>query len=164
QNLNSLFGKILRLDVSALPYKIPGSNPFANQAGKRGEVWDYGLRNPWRISFDRKTHDLYIADVGQDKIEEINVEPAGGKGGINYGWRCFEGSANYNLAGCKSRDHYVFPVLEYDHSGGRCSITGGYVYRGQKYPALAGKYFYGDFCSGDVYWAEKKNGVWQSAP
>lgn len=161
QNLNSLFGKILRLDVSSLPYKIPSTNAFVNQAGKAPEIWDYGLRNPWRISFDRKTHDLYIADVGQGKVEEIDVEPAGNKGGNNYGWRCFEGNLDYNLSDCKSREQYVFPVVEYDHNDGRCSITGGYAYRGQKYPALDGKYLYGDYCNGELYWAEKKDTKWQ---
>lgn len=163
QDLSVLFGKILRLDVSQIPYKIPSTNPFVNQASRAPEIWDYGLRNPWRISFDRKTHELYIADVGQGIIEEINVESPG-KGGNNYGWRCFEGAKDFNLDSCKPRDQYIFPVLEYDHSGGRCSITGGYVYRGQKYPALAGKYFYGDYCSGDLFSAEKQNGKWQSTP
>jgi glucose/arabinose dehydrogenase len=160
--LNSLFGKILRLNVSSLPYKIPASYPFANQTGKVPVVWDYGMRNPWRISFDRKTHDLYIADVGQNKMEELDVEPAGGKGGNNYGWRCFEGSLDYNLTGCMPRGSYIFPALEYDHSDGRCAIIGGYVYRGQKYPALNGKYFYADACNGDLYWGEKKADKWQS--
>jgi glucose/arabinose dehydrogenase len=155
QNLGTLLGKILRLDVSQIPYKIPASNPFVNQSGKRAEIWNYGLRNPWRISFDRQTGELYIADVGQGDYEEVNVE-ARGKGGNNYGWRCYEGLHDFNLSGCGPKEEYTFPHLEYNHSEGRCSITGGYVYRGQKYPALTGKYFYGDFCSGQVYFAEKK--------
>lgn len=162
QNLSSLFGKILRLDVSQVPYKIPVNNPFANQSGKAGEIWDYGLRNPWKISFDRKTNDLYIADVGQGKAEEVDFEAAGGKGGNNYGWRCFEGSLDYNLDGCGPREQYLFPVLTYDHSENRCSITGGLVYRGQRYPALRGKYFYGDYCGGQLYWAEKAGNQWKS--
>ena len=163
QNLNSLFGKILRLDVGQLPYKIPDNNPFVNQAGKRGEIWDYGLRNPWRISFDRnKSGDLFIADVGQGDIEEIDWELIGNGGGINYGWRCFEGSKDFNTSGCLSRDNYAFPILEYDHSEGRCSVTGGYVYRGKKYPALDGRYLYGDFCSGQLYMAQKQTDKWQT--
>ncbi len=162
QNLRSLFGKILRLDVSSLPYKIPATNPFASEAGKAGEIWDYGLRNPWRLSFDKTTHDIYIADVGQNKIEELDVEPAGGKGGNNYGWRCLEGSSKYNFAGCRRVTDYAAPVLEYSHINKRCSITGGYVYRGTKYSALTGKYFYGDFCTGELFWAQKGSIKWQS--
>lgn len=162
QNLNTLLGKILRLDVSELPYKIPPSNPFLNQTGKKPEIWSWGHRNPWRFSFDRQTKEMFIADVGQGDIEEINLEPAGHKGGLNYGWRCYEGSRDFNLEGCGERSQYVFPILEYDHSENRCSVTGGYVYRGQKYPALIGKYFYGDFCGGQIYYAEKTGGSWQA--
>jgi glucose/arabinose dehydrogenase len=157
QNAGVLLGKILRLDVSRMPYAVPASNPFAAQPGKRGEVWDYGLRNPWRISFDRQTHELYIADVGQGDYEEVNIEPAG-KGGNNYGWRCYEGLHDFNLKACGPKDSFKFPALEYDHGQDRCSITGGYVYRGQKYPALNGKYLYGDYCSGQLYWAQENNG------
>ena len=162
QDLGVLFGKILRLDVSQLPYKIPATNPFAKQAGAKGEIWDYGLRNPWRISFDRKTGELYIADVGQGDREEVDVEAANSKGGLNYGWRCYEANSDFNLTGCKVKSNYVFPVLDYDHTGGRCSITGGYVYRGSKYPGLAGKYFYGDYCGGQLYSMQKQGGKWQS--
>lgn len=158
QNLSSLLGKILRLDVSQLPYKIPPSNPFVGQSGKRGEIWDYGLRNPWRINFDRQTNELYIADVGQGELEEINLEASDSKGGINYGWRCFEGSKEFNTAGCSGRQNYTFPILEYELAEDRCAVIGGYVYRGKKYPALDGKYFYGDYCGGQVYFAEKKSG------
>jgi glucose/arabinose dehydrogenase len=163
QNLSVLFGKILRLDVSQVPYKVPPTNPFINQAGSAPEVWDYGLRNPWRFSFDRKTHDLYIADVGQGSLEELNVEMAGGKGGNNYGWHCFEGSSSLIPLGCQSKDKYVFPVLEYAHTEGRCSITGGYVYRGQRYTDLVGKYFYTDYCGGQLYLADRQAGAWQSS-
>lgn len=156
QNLNSLFGKILRLDVSEIPYKIPTTNPFVNQAGTLPEIWAYGLRNPWRISFDRATRNFYVADVGQGELEEVNVEEAPSKGGVNYGWRCYEGSKEFNLKGCQAKQNYVFPAFEYDHNDGRCSITGGYVYRGEKYPALKGKYFYGDFCNGELYSAHKE--------
>lgn len=162
QNSASLLGKLLRLDVAQLPYKVPPSNPFATQAGRAGEIWAWGLRNPWRFSFDRQTHDLYIADVGQGAFEELNFEPAGSKGGYNYGWRCYEANAAFKPDGCQAKDQFVFPVVAYDHSDGRCSVTGGYVYRGQKYPALTGKYFYGDYCNGDLYWTEKPsgNGEW----
>lgn len=161
QNLQTWLGKILRLDVATLPYKIPADNPFATQAGAKPEIWDYGLRNPWRISFDHKTQQLYIADVGQGDIEEINVEAAK-KGGNNYGWRCFEGTKDFKLDGCKARDQYVFPVLDYDHSDGRCSITGGYVYRGDKYPGLDGKYFYGDYCGGQLYQLANQDNKWNA--
>jgi glucose/arabinose dehydrogenase len=157
QNTNGLLGKILRLDVSRLPYAIPQSNPFVGQAGKRAEIWDFGLRNPWRISIDRQTHELYIADVGQGDYEEINIEPAG-KGGANYGWRCYEGLHAYELGGCAPKNSFKFPALEYDHSQDRCSITGGYVYRGHKYSSLIGKYLYGDYCGGQLYWAQPKDG------
>jgi glucose/arabinose dehydrogenase len=161
QDLATWLGKILRLDVSQLPYRIPADNPFATRAGAKPEVWDYGLRNPWRISFDRQTQELYIADVGQGLIEEVNVEAAK-KGGNNYGWRCFEGNKDFKADGCKAREQYVFPVLDYDHSQNRCSITGGYVYRGEKYPGLAGKYFYGDYCSGQLYQMAKQNNQWKA--
>ena len=163
QDVKSLFGKILRLDVSQLPYKIPTDNPFTSNPEARGEIWTYGLRNPWRISFDRQTGDMYIADVGQGDIEEINFEPVGSNGGIDYGWRCFEGSKDFNLNDCGPRDKYIFPILEYDHAEGRCSVTGGYVYRGEKYPALDGRYFYGDFCGGQLYMAQKQADKWETA-
>jgi glucose/arabinose dehydrogenase len=156
QDMNSWFGKLLRIDVSKLPYTVPSSNPFVGQAGVKPEIWDSGLRNPWRISFDSKTHDLYIADVGQGEVEEINVEPAG-KGGKDYGWRCYEGDKEFKLDGCQDKSKYVFPALTYGHAEGRCSVTGGYVYRGQDYPDLTGKYFYGDYCGGQVYFMEKQS-------
>jgi glucose/arabinose dehydrogenase len=162
QNLNSLLGKILRIDVSQIPYKIPSSNPYYGQADKRNEIWSFGLRNPWRASFDRKTGDLYIADVGQGSKEEVNIEAFGSKGGANYGWRCYEGNSDFKTAGCGPKNQYVFPAFEYDHNNERCSITGGYVYRGQQYPALDGKYFYGDYCTGEIFWAEKQGDEWKT--
>jgi len=156
QDLGTWLGKILRIDVSTLPYKSPADNPFRTTAGAKPEIWSAGLRNPWRISFDSQTHEMYIADVGQGAIEEINVEAAG-KGGNNYGWRCYEGNKEYKPDGCKAKDQYVFPALNYDHSEGRCSVTGGYVYRGSVYPDLKGKYFYADYCGGQVYTTEKKD-------
>lgn len=162
QNLDVLFGKILRLDVSQVPYKIPATNPFASRADAAKEVWDYGLRNPWKISFDKATGDLYIADVGQGDREEIDVETAGGKGGVNYGWRCYEGTRDYNLAGCQARQNYTFPVVDYDHSDNRCAITGGYVYRGTQAPSMLGTYFYADYCGGQVYSLQKQNSAWKT--
>ncbi|HLG90668.1 MAG TPA: PQQ-dependent sugar dehydrogenase [Candidatus Saccharimonadales bacterium] len=156
QNTGLLLGKVLRLDVDNLPYSIPDDNPLVGQAGKRAEIWGWGLRNPWRISFDRQTKELYIADVGQGDYEEVNIE-TGGKGGNDYGWRCYEGLHDFNLAGCGNKNQYVFPALEYDHSEGRCSITGGFVYRGKKFPALDGRYFYGDYCGGQLYYAVKND-------
>jgi glucose/arabinose dehydrogenase len=161
QNKSSYFGKILRIDVnSGDPYSVPADNPFVHDAGAKPEVWAYGLRNPWRISFDRLTGDLYIADVGQDSVEEVDVQRAGSVGGENYGWRCYEGNQAYNTANCKPASAYVVPVLTYAHQDGRCSITGGFVYRGARYPALTGKYFYGDFCSGQLFYVSRENGVW----
>ncbi|MBK8618540.1 MAG: PQQ-dependent sugar dehydrogenase [Anaerolineales bacterium] len=153
QNLNSLLGKILRLDIdSGSPYGIPATNPFYNDPNPsiREEIWAYGLRNPWRISFDRLTHDLYIGDVGQGAREEINFQPAGSVGGENYGWRVMEGSLCYNpFSGC-NQSGKVLPVAEYDHSLG-CSVTGGNVYRGALYTQLQGLYFYADYCSGRIF-------------
>ncbi len=165
QNLTVLLGKILRLDVnSGSPYGIPSSNPFYNSPtpGIRKEIWAYGLRNPWRISFDRQTNDLYIADVGQSAREEINFQPAGSAGGQNYGWRVMEGSLCYNPSTNCDKSGKTLPVAEYDHTLG-CSVTGGYVYRGTGYPALQGIYFYGDFCSGRLFGLKKDPSTgWQA--
>lgn len=153
QNTQSFLGKMLRIDVhKGDPYKVPKSNPFVNSPDILHEIWNIGLRNPWRWSFDAVTHDLIIADVGQDNWEEINVQPANSKGGENYGWRCYEGDHAFNTAGCKAKKKYTFPVSEYSHaaSTGDCSVTGGFVYRGSAYTALYGKYFYADFCSGII--------------
>lgn len=150
QNLQSKLGKILRVDVEAYPVPPPG-----NLVGGDPSIWDFGLRNPWRFSFDRKTGDLYIADVGQNAWEEINVEPVG-QGLRNYGWNVMEGSHCYKPpTGCPTAG-LVMPVHEYPHSEG-CSVTGGYVYRGSRIPCLNGRYFFGDFCSNRVWsfrWSE----------
>ena len=161
QNLDELLGKILRLDVSGDEIAIPPDNPFA-QGGGRPEIWIYGVRNPWRFSFDRATGDLWIGDVGQNEIEEIDYLPAGQAGGRNLGWRAYEGSAEYADTSHPNEDP-VFPVLEYHHDQG-CSVTGGYVYRGPALPALNGAYFYGDFCSGHVWAAWTKDGgaTWEN--
>jgi hypothetical protein len=148
QNLGTLLGKILRIDVDAgSPYAVPPDNPFVGVTGARGEIWAYGLRNPWRFSWDTATGDLYIADVGQSEREEIDVQDAGG-GGENYGWNIMEGSACYAAATC-STTGLTLPVSVYTHADG-CSVTGGYVYRGGSAPVLLGHYVYGDFCGGWV--------------
>jgi glucose/arabinose dehydrogenase len=129
-------------------YAIPPSNPYASSLTFAQELWDYGLRNPWRFSFDRLTHDLYIADVGQASREEIDVAPASSAGGENYGWNITEGTICYIAATCNTAG-ITPPVLDYDHSQG-CAIIGGYVYRGADIPALRGLYFYSDNCGGWV--------------
>lgn len=146
QNKNDLLGKLLRIDVNNLvPYGIPTDNPFVG-GKERPEIFAMGLRNPWRFSFDRETGDLWLADVGQNKWEEVNVVRKGG----NYGWRVMEGFHCFNLPEPCGKENFTSPVLEYDHQGGRCSIIGGYVYRGRAIPALVGTYLYGDFCSGEM--------------
>ncbi|MBI4671415.1 MAG: PQQ-dependent sugar dehydrogenase [Chloroflexi bacterium] len=162
QNLNTLLGKILRLDVNADTYQIPPTNPFVNQANARPEIWAYGLRNPWRFSFDRATGDLYIADVGQNSKEEVDFQPASSKGGENYGWRILEGDECYDENQNCARNDLIAPIVFYSHDLG-CSITGGYVYRGQKYPWLVGTYIFADYCSG-IVWATTRNanGQWQT--
>ena len=149
QSLGTLLGKILRLDVdSASPYAIPAGNPFVGQTSARGEIWSFGLRNPFRFSFDRSTGDLYIGDVGQDTREEIDFAPRSSAGGENYGWNRTEGTLCFGASSC-DRTGITFPVAEYGHDVG-CAVTGGYVYRGSSIPSLRGHYFYGDFCSGFV--------------
>jgi len=158
QNPADLLGKMLRIDVdSGDPYGIPPSNPFVNRNGFRPEIWSLGLRNPWRYSFDRSFGDLWIADVGQGQWEEINFQPRASIGGENYGWRRMEGTHCYNPPANCTDPALVPPVIEYDHSGGACSVTGGYVYRGTRSPALYGTYIYGDFCNG-VIWGAKNDG------
>jgi len=157
QNPNDLLGSLLRLDVSgASGYTVPAGNPYS-AGGGRGEVFNIGLRNPWRFSFDRQGGDLYIADVGQDQREEVDVSTAasGGGRGLNYGWNRMEGTACYG-GGC-DRTGLTLPVIDYTHADG-CSITGGYVYRGHAVPTLAGTYFYADFCNGWVRSFRYQNG------
>jgi glucose/arabinose dehydrogenase len=159
QDKTSYFGKILRIDVNkGDPYAVPATNPFVKEAGAKPEIWAYGLRNPWRISFDKKTGDLYIADVGQGLYEEIDIQKAGSKGGENYGWRCYEGFHAFKLDSCKDATAYTAPALEYDHQEKRCSVTGGYVYRGSRYIGLMGKYFYADYCNGELHYAYQNKG------
>jgi glucose/arabinose dehydrogenase len=163
QNLATWLGKLLRIDVDGgEPYAIPPDNPFRARAGARPEVWAYGLRNPWRYSFDRATGDLYIADVGQNAWEEIDVQPAGSPGGENYGWNLMEGAHCRAGVAC-DRSGLSLPVAEYGRSAG-CSVTGGYVYRGSAQPGLVGAYVYGDYCSGRVWGlARGTAGSWRSA-
>jgi len=168
QNPNELLGKLLRIDVShstSTPpvYAIPPDNPFVGQSGVREEIWSLGLRNPWRYSFDRQMGDLYIADVGQGNWEEVDVATSAGGGGrgINFGWNVMEGSHCFSFSpssGCNMTG-LTQPRLEYDHSNGACSITGGYAYRGAAIPALQGTYLYGDFCAGFVRSFQLVNGT-----
>lgn len=159
QNPQLMLGKILRLDVNAEQdnpqnlYSIPDDNPFVNDDGVLDEIWALGLRNPWRISFDPLTNDLWIADVGQSDREEINFQPASSTGGENYGWRCYEGNIPHNTEGCEDESAYVFPVHDYVYTGfsGHCSVTGGYVYRGTAFPELDGHYVFGDWCSETIW-------------
>lgn len=153
QNTKSLLGKILRLDVTnGDPYAIPADNPFGN------EVWAYGLRNPWRISFDRLTGDLWIGDVGQNQWEEVDYLPKSWGSGANFGWSVMEGSHAYDS---EPQSGMALPAAEYSHAEGGCSITGGYVYRGA-IPEWNGIYFYGDYCSGKIWGLTLVDGLWKS--
>lgn len=164
QDLGTLLGKLIRIDVDNTegdkPYAIPADNPFVDNPDALPEIWAYGLRNAWRFSFDRATGDAYIADVGQNVWEEINFQPAG-EGGANYGWSVYEGSQPYT--GGASLEGTVFPIAEYAHREGDCSVTGGYVYRGEAVPELAGVYLFGDYCTGRL-WAtyRDEDGNWQT--
>jgi glucose/arabinose dehydrogenase len=160
QTKTNLLGKVLRIDVdSGSPYSIPADNPFVGDPSYAPEIWALGLRNPWRCSFDALTGDYWIADVGQDDWEEVNVQPASSTGGENYGWRCYEGDEPYNLSGCGPIGTYDFPVFVYPHNftTGGISITGGFVYRGNGNPSLYGKYLFCDYLSGN-WWALEDNG------
>jgi len=164
QNPLSLLGKLLRIDVESQSgaYSIPSSNPFAGNSAYRPEIWAMGLRNPWRFSFDRGTGDLFIADVGQNLYEEVNVQSGTSGGGENYGWNIMEGLHCYNTVTC-GRAGLTLPVAEYEHSLlGDCSITGGFVYRGGEFPVLQGVYLYGDYCSGRIWGLRRSGGVWES--
>ena len=164
QSPGTLLGKLLRIDVEsgAQPYRVPPDNPFLLSAGYLPEIWALGLRNPWRFSFDRGTGDLYIGDVGQGNVEEIDFQPAG-EGGQNYGWNIMEGDSCYppGTVGC-NRAGLAPPVFVYDHSHG-CSVTGGHVYRGSAFPSLQGVYFFGDLCSGRIWGIRKNGAAWDNA-
>lgn len=175
QDMASLLGKMLRIDVNASGglspdcgsgnnYSIPADNPLIDgPGGTCDEIWASGLRNPWRFSFDRHLGDMYIADVGQNQWEEVNRQVADSAGGENYGWRCYEGNAPFNLTDCGPASDYTFPIFVYSHAQANCSVTGGYVYRGSQYPALWGHYLVADYCSGR-FWAlhPDGDGGWQS--
>jgi glucose/arabinose dehydrogenase len=157
QSRNTMLGKILRIDPTpsaGAPYTIPSDNPFANGGGLP-EIWAYGLRNPWRFSWDRKTGDMWIADVGQSQWEEIDFAPAGRGAGANYGWNRLEGTHQFSGS---APDDAVAPIFEYSHEGGGCSISGGYVYRGSKIPALAGEYVYSDYCESTLRTVKERDG------
>ncbi|MFQ5494843.1 MAG: IPTL-CTERM sorting domain-containing protein, partial [Phycisphaerae bacterium] len=159
QNTARLLGKMLRIDVdTASPFAIPPDNPFVGVAGALDEIWAFGLRNPWRCAFDSETGELFIADVGQDVVEEIDVQPAASPGGENYGWRCREGGNCFDPACCNNAG-FTDPVHTYTHGGlpFRCSITGGEVYRGCAIEGLAGTYFFADLCSNQI-WSFRFNG------
>ncbi len=157
QSLKTFLGKILRIDPESRTkgYAIPKGNPFGN------EIWAYGMRNPWRFSFDGRTGDLYIADVGQNEWEEIDFQPAKSRGGENYGWNVMEGSHCFRTKQCDTKG-LVLPVAEYPTTRPDCSITGGYVYRGKEFPKLAGIYLYGDFCSGRIRGLRKNGDRWET--
>jgi glucose/arabinose dehydrogenase len=147
QRLDTLLGKILRIDVDGgTPYRVPSDNPFVGRANARGEIWAYGLRNPWRFSFDRNGGRLFVADVGQNQLEEVDIVERG----KNYGWRIMEGNICHIPASGCDRSGLELPIAVYDRSGG-CSISGGHVYRGTRIAGLAGRYLFGDYCSGQIW-------------
>ena len=158
QDGSTLLGKLIRIDVDPAhgTYAIPPGNPFVGNGGVMDEIWATGLRNPWKISFDRDTGDLYIADVGQESREEVNFQAASSAGGENYGWNLMEGT---QCAGGNCDPGFILPVTEYTHADG-CSITGGEVYRGSAYPNLFGSYLYGDYCTGIIWSLERSGDSW----
>lgn len=162
QNALTMLGKLLRIDVNkrtgSLAYGIPATNPYVGRTGL-DQIWAAGLRNPWRWSFDRLTGDLWIGDVGQSDWEEVDRAPAvrGGNAGrgLNFGWRVMEGTHCFEPSSGCNRTGKTPPLTEYSHAGGRCSVTGGYVYRGKAYPDLVGAYFFGDYCSGEIWYVDR---------
>ncbi|WP_298401591.1 PQQ-dependent sugar dehydrogenase [uncultured Chloroflexus sp.] len=164
QRLDTLLGKLLRIDIdNGQPYAIPPDNPFLNRTGALPEIWAYGLRNPWRFAFDPVAGLLFIADVGQNAWEEVNVAPVNAAG-LNYGWRLMEGNQCYRPTNCDPSG-LMLPVAVYGHDNatGGCSVTGGEVYRGTRQPALVGVYFYADFCTGNLWALWANAGEWQHA-
>jgi glucose/arabinose dehydrogenase len=160
QNPKQFLGKMLRIDVdNGYPYSIPATNPFYGSTAVLPEIWAVGLRNPWRFSFDRLTGDLWIADVGQNAVEEVNFQPANSKGGENYGWRCYEGNQAYNSSGCLPNTVFTFPAYAYSQNE-ECSVTGGYVYRGSASSPFYGKYFFTDYCSDRIWTLHKVGDIW----
>lgn len=180
-NRNPLLGKMLRIDVDGAAanapdcgsgnYTIPADNPFADgPGGNCDEIWAYGLRNPWRYSFDALTGDLFIGDVGQNVWEEVDFQPAASAGGENYGWRCYEGDGHpYNTSNCGPHSSYIAPIDDYPHNNSNSddrgtAVTGGFVYRGADYPALQGYYVYADFGSGNFWLAQQNGAAWDITP
>lgn len=153
QNINSFLGKLLRIDINTPSggnnYGIPINNPFFGNTNAKQEIYAYGLRNPWRFSIDETENNIWIADVGQGSVEEINKAPLENPG-LNYGWRCYEGNQPFNTSNCPPQSELEFPFAEYLHLDGNCSITGGYVYRGSNWLDFFGLYFFADFCSGNI--------------
>lgn len=158
QNKNAILGKLLRLDVNRFDttYRIPPTNPFVGQANVKKEIWAYGLRNPWRYSFDRETGDIWLADVGQDAHEEVNFHSIDSSSGENYGWRCYEGVNTYNTSGCNA-SNYKFPFFTYGHNGttGGFAVTGGFIYKGAKYADFRNYYIFADYVTG-IFWLTKR--------
>jgi glucose/arabinose dehydrogenase len=163
QNRNVLLGKILRIDVDGEPpYAIPPDNPFVGQEEAQPEIWAWGVRNPWRMTFDRATGDFYIADVGQNMYEEVHLQPASSRGGENYGWDIMEGAECFPETETCDKAGLEMPIVVYSHRAGNCSITGGYVYRGPQFPVMHGIYFYADYCSGMLWALNQRAGDWQN--
>ena len=174
QTMTTLLGKIVRIDVDATAgsapdckgsgnggYTVPTSNPFVDGTGGTcDEIWASGLRNPWRFSFDRQTGDMFIGDVGQNLWEELDFQPASSSGGENYGWRCYEGDATYNISGCGSPSSYTFPIYVYGRTGSSCSVVGGFMYRGSQFPAMVGHYVMADYCSGRFWDVTRQGSSW----
>jgi glucose/arabinose dehydrogenase len=156
QTLTTLLGKMLRIDVNRAPYGIPADNPFATSTTNRREIWGWGLRNPWRYSFDRVSLELFVADVGQNAWEEVHVVPYT-RASVNYGWKIMEGTHCFSEPTC-TQTGLDIPVHEYGHTDGNCSITGGYVYRGAAIPGILGRYFYSDYCTGFLRSFRRSNG------
>lgn len=165
QNPLERLGKMLRIDVEGgSPFAIPPTNPYFGQTDTLPEIWAIGLRNPWKWSFDSETGDMWIGDVGQGSWEEIDLEPSPSEGGYNWGWDCYEGNHDFGTAGCPDASFFDAPVKVYSHGIGFCSITGGMVYRGQRFPALDGIYFFSDYCDGDIMTlAPNGSGGWNEA-
>lgn len=166
QNLGTFLGKLLRIDVNNPQngdnYGIPNNNPYVDNPNALNEIWASGLRNPWKFSIDKTTNDIWIADVGQLKFEEINKASAS-DAGLNYGWRCYEGNNTYNTSNCPDVNTLTFPIAEYSHDNSgrfKCSITGGYRYRGTAQPNLTGIYFFADYCSSEIGMLKENNGNW----
>lgn len=166
QNLNTFLGKLLRIDVdnpqNGKNYGIAADNPYIDNPNALSEIWASGLRNPWKFSIDKSTNDLWVADVGEQYYEEINKVSAA-EGGINYGWRCYEGNNEFNLVNCPNVSILTFPIAEYSHSDSgifKCSVTGGYVYRGTSQSSLTGIYFFADYCSSEIGMLTENNGSW----